>query len=70
MLACRRSDYSPSRPFWHADADQDLSSLTQLGTLRHESQPPKIHVAPRDDGDEALVLALETVTADVSFETG
>ena len=40
--------------FWDGDAHEDLSSLSEVGSLGDKLEPPKVDVRARDDGDESL----------------
>lgn len=69
----RREACEGHPPAWtlgHLDRHENFAAFTQLGTFRDKAQSPEVHVAARDDGDEALVLALKVIADDVRLETG
>jgi hypothetical protein len=59
----------PSRPLWYLNRHPDLSSLSQLGSFRNKSKSTKIHISARNDGDKALVFALQVVSQDMGFQS-
>lgn len=54
--------------FGYLERHQHFSPLTQLGTLSDKSQPAKVHIPARHDGDEFLAAADEVVADDMGFE--
>ena len=61
---------APSRFLRYFYAEQGFTTLTELGALRKEAQPIKVHVGTADNGDEFLVCTDEPVREDITLKPG
>ena len=46
---------TPARLFGYLNAQERFAALTELCTLRHESQAVEVHICAADDGNKSFV---------------
>jgi hypothetical protein len=59
----------PFRFLWKFDAQHGFATLSEFGSLSHESQPFEIYVSAAENDNKSLLLADEIVIDDIPLQS-